>query len=119
VLSILLKGLGKALSPSLSLQEILKQTNRRQKQYLMNLHYWLNPVAIAAAIFHFSLAECPSTFIPELGLGAMLLVFLFGLMVTFKLSPASVRKTVFKFHTSPVSFVVVISILLIGHSMID
>jgi Zn-finger nucleic acid-binding protein len=34
----------------------------------MNLHYWVNPVGIGAAIIHFSLTECEATVIPELGL---------------------------------------------------
>jgi hypothetical protein len=119
VLSILLKILAKALPPGSNLKETIVKINQRQKKYLMNLHYWLNPLAAGAAIFHFILAKCESTFVPELGLIVMLLIFILGLMITFKLSPASMRKTIFKFHTSPISLAVVLFILVIGHSMVD
>ena len=118
-LSILLKTCARATSPGEKLKERMERLNRRQKKYLMKLHYWLNPVAFGVAIFHFSLSECRSTLMPELGMGVMFLVFILGLMLTFKLSPASMRKTVFRLHTSPIVMMVVISILLIGHSIVD
>ena len=68
----------------------------------MKLHYWLNPVAIGVAIIHFLSTECKATAIPELGLGVMLLICILGLLVTFRLSPASMRKAIFRFHTSPI-----------------
>lgn len=118
-LSILLKTFGKVVSPDSSLKETLKKINLRQKKYLMDLHYWLNPVAVGVAIFHFVVAECRSTFFPELGLIVMLLIFILGLMITFKLAPQSMSRAVLKLHTSPISLTVVLSILLIGHSMVD
>jgi hypothetical protein len=118
-LSILLKAFGKMAPPNSSIKETLKKTNVQQKKYLMNLHYWLNPLAAGVAIFHFVVAECRSTFFPELGLIVMLLIFILGLMITFKLAPQSMSRTVFKLHTSPISLTVVLSILLIGHAMVD
>lgn len=118
-LSILLKAFGKAASPNSSLKEAFKKTNLRQKKYLMNLHYLLNPLAAGVAIFHFIVAECRSTFFPELGLIVMLLILILGLMITFRLAPQSVSRTVFRLHTNPISLTVVLSILLIGHSMVD
>jgi hypothetical protein len=119
VLSILLKACGKIAPQSSNLRETVSQLNRQQKRYLMRLHYWLNPVAVGVAIIHFLSAKCEATAIPEIGLGAMLLVCTLGIMVTFKWSPAFMRKTIFRFHTSSISLLAIISILLIGHSMVD
>jgi hypothetical protein len=119
VLSILLKNCAKLLPPRLNLRDPLTRFNRQQKKYLMKAHYWLNPVGLGIAVTHFLLSTCRSTAIPEWGLSIMLVTVLIGLMMKFKLSPESMRQGVFKFHTSPVSMIAAISILLIGHSMVD
>jgi hypothetical protein len=119
VASILLKAYGKFMPPSSNLKEAVAQLNRRQKRYLMKLHYWLNPVAVGVAIIHFLSTKCEATAIPEIGLAVMLLVCILGMMVSFKWSPASMRKAVFQFHTSPILLMASISILLIGHSLVD
>jgi hypothetical protein len=118
-LSVIPKTSGKAALPQSSLKITIEKANRRQKRLFMKLHYWMNPVAASVAIFHFSRAECRSTFMPELGMWIMILILILGLMMTFKLSPASMRKAIFKFHTSPVSLLIAISILLIGHSIVN
>ena len=117
-LSILLKAGGKAMPQGSNLKKAIELANRRQKRPLMRLHYWLNPVAAAVAIFHLSATERTSTLMPELGLGLMLLIIILGLMMTFRLSPAPLRKAIYKLHTSPISLLAAISVLMIGHSMI-
>jgi hypothetical protein len=119
VLSILLKACEKMTPQNSHFREAAAQLNREQKRYLMKLHYWLNPVAAGVAIIHFFSTKCETTAIPEIGLGIMLLICILGIMVTFKWSPASMRKTIFLFHTSSISLLAIISILLIGHSMVD
>jgi hypothetical protein len=118
-LSILLKTCAKLLPPRLDLRDPLTRFNRQQKKYLMKLHYWLNPIALGIALTHFLLSTCRSTAFPEWGLGIMLVTVLLGLMMKFKLSPASMRQRVFKFHTSPILLIAAISILLIGHTIVD
>jgi hypothetical protein len=117
--SILLKACGKAMSQTPDLKEAVGRINRKQKRYLMKLHYWLNPVAAGVAVIHLFSTECDAAAIPELGLGVMLLLCILGLMVTFRLSPAFMRKAVFRLHTSPIVLATAVAILLIGHSMID
>ena len=117
--SILLKGCAKAMPHSLKFKEAVGQMNGKQKRYLMKLHYWLNPIAIGAAIIHFMSTKCEATAIPELGLGVMLLICILGLLVTFRLLPAFMRKAVFRLHTSPIILIAGIAILFIGHSMIE
>jgi hypothetical protein len=119
VLSIILKTCIKVIPQSSNLKETFGQMNRRQKARLMKLHYWLNPIAVMVAIIHFSFTQCETTVMPEIGLGAMLLICVLGIMVTFKWSPASLRKVVLGFHTSSISLLAIISILLFGHSMVD
>lgn len=118
-LSIILKTLAKFLSPKLNLRDPLTKFNRQQKKYLMKLHYWVNPIALAVALIHLSLSSCVSTAFPEWGLGVMLLAVLLGLIMKFKLSPAAMRQRVFRFHTSPILLIAAVSILLIGHTIVD
>ncbi len=119
VLSILLKTLARLLPDGMGIREKIKRANVFQKKYLMNLHYWINPLAFGVAIAHFWSSECRSTAMPEMGMGAMLIVSVLGLMMTLRLSPPSMRKLVFKLHTSPIVAIVVFSFLLIGHSVIE
>jgi hypothetical protein len=119
VLSILLKTYSKLPSRNSHLKESMERMNLRQKAYLMKLHYWLNPVAVIVAIIHFLFTQCETTAMPEIGLGAMLVVCILGMMVIFKWSPPAIRKAVFQFHTSSLFSLAIISILLVGHSMVD
>jgi hypothetical protein len=118
-LSIILKTCAKFIPPRLSRRDSLTTFNRQQKKHLMKVHYWLNPIALGLALTHFSLSTCRSTAFPEWGLGIMLVTVLLGLVMKFKLSPASMRQGVFKFHTSPILLIAAISILLIGHTIVD
>jgi hypothetical protein len=118
-LSIILKTGAKLLPPRLNLRDPLTRFNRQQKKHLMKAHYWLNPLALGIALTHFLLSACRSTSFPEWGLGIMVATVLLGLMMKFKLSPASMRQRVYKLHTSPVLLIAAISILLIGHSIVD
>ena len=118
-LNIILKTCIKFIPPGLNLKDPVTRFNRQQKKYLMKLHFWLNPVALGIALTHFSVSTCRSTAFPEWGLSIMLVIVLLGLMMKFKLSPASMRQRVFKFHTSPILLIAAISILLIGHSIVD
>jgi hypothetical protein len=119
VFSLLLRTCGKAAPERSSFTASAGRINRIQKKYLMKLHYWLNPAAMGVAVIHFSLTECQATAMPEFGLGFMSLTCILGLMVTFRLSPAFMRKAVLKLHTSPIMLIAGIAILLIGHSMIE
>jgi hypothetical protein len=116
-LSIILKTCAKFIPPGLNLKDPITRFNRQQKKYLMKLHYWLNPIALGIALTHFLLSTCKSTAMPEWGLVIMVATVLLGLMMKFKLSPASMRQRVYKFHTSPALFIAAISVLLIGHTI--
>lgn len=119
VLSMLLKTCAKMLPAHVGLGDRIRKINLRQKKYLMTLHYWVNPLALGIAAVHFFSSECGSTAMPELGMGAMILVSVLGLMMTLRLSPPSMRKIVFALHTNPIVTILVFSFLVIGHSVID
>ena len=119
VLSVILKAFGNMVPARLNLRDPLLRFNRQQKKHLIKLHYWLNPIALGIALTHFLLSLCRSTTLPEWGLGIMVMTALLGIMMKFKLSPASMRQKVFKVHTSPVLLIAAISILLVGHSIAD
>ena len=118
-LSLVLKTFIKIGPVGLNLRDPLTKFNRQQKKHLMKLHYWLNPIALGIALIHFLLSMCRSTTLPEWGLAIMLVTVLLGLMMKFKLTPAAMRQKVFKFHTSPILLISAISILLIGHTIVD
>lgn len=118
-MSIVLKTCAKFLPPGLNVKDPIIRLNRRQKKYLMKLHYWLNPIAFGIALTHFLLSTCRSTAIPEWGLMIVLATVLLGLTMKFKLSPASMRQGVYRLHTSPALLIAAISILLIGHTIAD
>lgn len=119
VLSISMKALARLLPDRTSIKESITQLNLRQKKHLMKLHYWVNPFALGIAIAHFWSSECRSTAMPELGMGAMLIVSILGLIMILKLSPPATRRIIFRLHTSPIMTILVFSFLLIGHSVID
>jgi hypothetical protein len=119
VLSMLLKASASMLPDRVSVRDRIRKINLRQKKYLMNLHYWVNPLALGVAIAHFWSSECRSTAMPEFGMGAMLFVCILGLMMTFKFSPPSMRRVVFRLHTSPIVTILVFCFLMIGHSAIE
>lgn len=117
-LSVFLKALNKRLALKPEVRQALSGFNRAQKDLLMPLHYWLNPVALTIAGFHWALSCCRSTSLPEWGLGVMLVVGALGLLLKFGLAPASTRKQLFRLHMHPAPLLVVIALLLVGHAMV-
>ncbi len=116
-LSVFLKAINKRLALKPEARETLLGFNRAQKKLLMRLHYWLNPIALAIAGLHWTLSCCRSTSLPEWGLATMLAVGVLGLMIKFRLAPASARKPLCQLHMHPAPLLIVIALLLIGHTM--
>ncbi|MGD9505862.1 MAG: hypothetical protein AB7W37_13180 [Syntrophobacteraceae bacterium] len=116
-LSVFLKTINKRLALKPEAREALSGFNRAQKGVLMQLHYWLNPIALAIAGFHWTRSCCRSTSLPEWGLATMLAVGVLGLIIKFRLAPASARKPLCQLHMHPAPLLIVIALLLIGHTM--
>lgn len=118
-LSLLLKGVKKFAPLGAGAQNTLSQLNSMQKKYLMRFHYILNPLILLLAILHWSLSRCKSTALPEWGLVTMGAIVVLGIVLKLKLCPQDFLKNVYKLHTQPVLFLILISMLVIGHLSMD
>lgn len=118
VLSLLLKGAINGIGMPEDFRNKLKKFNRTQKKYLMLFHYILNPIAVLFALVHFSLSYCRSSSLPEWGLAVMSVLALTGLLMKFKIVPSHTVKTVYQIHTHPLFIGILVTLLLVGHSIV-
>jgi hypothetical protein len=117
ILSLLIKGANR-LFPLPPAQQSLRKFNQFQKKHLMKIHYYLNPVALGIALFHFSLSSCPLSPLPELGLSVIALLLVMGIILKIKGSPKVIRKFAYKVHTHPIISIILVLIVLTGHLVI-
>jgi hypothetical protein len=97
----------------------LSNFNRFQKKHLMRLHYYLNPVIMGVALWHWFESRCKTTALPEWGIFLMALVMVTGVLVKFKLCPSGLRKSIHRLHTQPLIFITLIFMLTVGHTIVD
>ena len=117
--SIFYKNVERYARLSNSSREYLKRFNKFQKKHLRRLHYILNPVALSIALIHFFLSCCNSSSFPEWGLGGMAILMITGVFIKLGFLPSGIRKSLHRFHTSPVPVCLIGVILLTGHLIID
>ena len=117
--SILIKGASRFLPLDPQTKSSFKSFNQFQKKHLMRFHYVLNPLALAIAFFHFLLSSCSSSPLPEWGLIMVTVMVFLGLILKFKLSPKSMRKIVYRLHTTSATFLIMIVLLVVGHLIVD
>ena len=118
-LSILIKGGTRFLPLDSQLKNSMKKFNQLQKKHLMRFHYVLNPIALCVAFSHFLLSSCRSSSLPEWGLILVTMMVFFGLILKFKVSPKGMRKFVYRLHTTPATFLIMILLLGVGHQIVD
>ena len=118
-LSISIKGINRFVAISPDLQHSLKKFNLFQKRHLMRFHYYGNPLILGVALLHWLSSRCRSTSLPEWALGMMILVAALGLVLKFKLCPKTLQKNVHKLHTQPLMFLALVTVLVIGHTIVD
>ena len=118
-LSILIKGASRFLPLNSKLKNSMKKFNQLQKKHLMRFHYVLNPIVLCVAFFHFLLSSCRSSPLPEWGLILVAMMVFLGLMLKFKVSPKGIRKFVYRLHTTPAIFLIMILLLVVGHQIVD
>jgi len=118
-LSIIFKGVNRYIPLESEVKGLIKRFNQIHKKYLMRFHYILNPIGFCIAFFHFLLSSCRSSPFPELGLLLMTLMVGLGLMLKFKVTPKSVRRFVYRLHTSSATLSALILVLAIGHLIVD
>ncbi|MBF0121037.1 MAG: hypothetical protein HQK79_19580 [Desulfobacterales bacterium] len=97
----------------------IKQINQIQKKYLKHIHYIFNILALCFVFIHFILSSCKSTFLPECGMLIMAFLIGSGVIIKFKILPATLQKWIYKLHTSFVPSIILVSIIILGHSMVD
>lgn len=119
ILSILIKQADRLASGQARLKDALFRFNRFQKKHLMRLHYFLNPLILGIAAWHWMSSRCRSTALPEWGLVTMIVLMGLGLSLKFKLCPKPLRKSVYRIHTQPLLFASMAMLLTVGHMMVD
>jgi hypothetical protein len=118
-LSVVIKGINRFAPLSAHWKSSLTRFNQQQKKLLMRFHYFLNPPIVAVALYHWSSSRCRSTSLPEWGLLIMASLAVLGLVFKLRLCPKTFLKDVYRLHTQPVFFVALITLLLIGHWIVD
>jgi hypothetical protein len=118
-LSLIIRGVKQFAPLNQEVQSSLTKFNSIQKKCLMRFHYILNPVILLLAILHWTLSRCKSTALPEWGLLTMGAIVSLGIILRFKLCPRVSLRNVYKVHTQPVLFLILISMLVIGHLSMD
>jgi hypothetical protein len=118
-LSIIIRGLKQFTPLAPETKSTLSKFNSSQKKYLMRFHYFLNPVILLVAVLHWTLSRCKSTALPEWGLLTMGVIVVLGIVLKFKLCPKAFLRNVYKVHTHPLLFLILISMLLFGHLSMD
>jgi hypothetical protein len=119
VMSLLTKGANNFAPLGSKLKSSLSSFNRTQKKRLMFLHYYLNPIILGIVLWHWLTSRCKSPILPELGLVMMVMLMGLGIALKFKLCPESFRKKVYQIHTHPLFFLLMVLVLVVGHTMVD
>jgi hypothetical protein len=119
VLSVLIKWTNQFAPVGNGLKDALARFNRFQKKHLMRFHYFINPLVLGIALWHWLSSRCKSTALPEWGLAVMFALVALGLIVKFRLCPKQLRKSVYRLHTEPLVFLTMVMVLTIGHLIVD
>jgi len=119
ILSVLIKWTNRFALSSTKLKNALIGFNRFQKKHLMRFHYVINPMVLGIALWHWLSSRCRSTALPEWGLIVMVGLIVLGLIMKFGLCPKQLRRSVYQLHTQPLVLVVMVTVLTIGHLIVD
>ncbi len=118
-LSVLIKWTNRYAPIPTGLKNALSGFNRFQKKHLMRFHYLLNPVVLGIALWHWLSSRCQSTAMPEWGLMVMVGLTALGLIMKLGLCPKPLRKGLYRLHTQPLVFAAMLTVLTIGHLIVD
>ncbi|BBO86715.1 hypothetical protein DSCO28_72810 (plasmid) [Desulfosarcina ovata subsp. sediminis] len=118
-LSVLIKWTNRFAPVNTGLKNTLSGFNRFQKKHLMRFHYLLNPIVLGIALWHWLSSRCKSTVLPEWGLTVMVVLIALGLIMKLGLCPKPLRKSVYRLHTQPLVLAAMVTVLTIGHLIVD
>ena len=119
LLSVLIKWINRFAPITTGFKNALYGFNRFQKKHLMRFHYLLNPVVLGIALWHWLSSRCKSTAMPEWGLIVMVGLIVLGLIMKLGLCPKPLRKGLYRLHTQPLVFAAMVTVLTIGHLIVD
>jgi hypothetical protein len=100
----------------------LERISRLNLKYLMPFHTYLSILAFSLAITHYFLSSCLLNPLPEWGLIGTGILVVTGLIFKLRLIPkafSTLIKWNYKFHASLVVSLILLSILLSGHILMD
>jgi hypothetical protein len=97
----------------------IQRANGVQRKYLMPFHTYLSILALCFGVLHLSLSNCIANPFPEIGLILSGVLVGTGLLFKWKKFPKILRKYLFQFHTSLIVSGVLLTILFVGHSIMD
>lgn len=118
-LSILIKWVNRFVPVKTRLKNKLIRFNRFQKKHLMRFHFFMNPLILGIALWHWLSSQCRSTSLPEYGLVIMCALTGLGLVLKLKLCPKRLIKSIYQFHTQPIILIGMIVVLTVGHLIVD
>ncbi len=119
VLSLLIKWINRFKSLDSGIKTALLKFNRSQKKLLMPIHYWLNPLVFIILLWHWGASCCRSTALPEWGFIILVIIMGIGILLKFKLSPKFLRKGIYQIHTQPYALIALVTLVTIGHFLMD
>ena len=104
---------------SKTIKVFLRRVNKLQRKYLMPLHTYLSILALGFGILHLSLSTCIANPFPEWGLILSGVLIGTGLLFKWNTLPKILRKSLYQFHTSLIVSAVLLTVLLVGHSIMS
>ena len=102
-----------------SVKGFIQRANAVQRKYLMPYHTYLSILALCFGLLHLGLSNCIANPFPEIGLILAGVLVGTGLLIKVKKFPKILRKYLFQLHTSLIVSGALLTILLVGHLIMD
>ncbi len=102
-----------------SVKGFIQRANGVQRKYLMPYHTYLSILALCFGLLHLGLSNCIANPFPEIGLILSGVLVGTGLLFKVKKFPIILRKYLFQFHTSLIVSGALLTILFVGHLIMD
>jgi hypothetical protein len=96
-----------------------RRVNNFQGKYLMQFHTYLSILGLGFGILHLKLSTCAINPLPEWGLILSGILVITGMFFKWKAIPPKFRNFLYKFHTSLIVSGVLLTILIIGHAVME
>jgi hypothetical protein len=121
LLCLVARFINRRVSAQSTLKNTLAWFTRVNNKYFMPFHTYLSILALGLAILHLLFSSCPNPF-PEWGLIIAGILVVTGLIIKLRIAAKIFPKSVkyfYQFHASLVVSGILVSVLLIGHTIMD